>query len=209
MVVVALSGLGVLATTSVAPSAAAAGRAPTGDAFYVAAPTPGEGEAGHDHPLDANRRRARRGARVEGPVPLARGRRQRHRRLRRGGRTHRESAARRASGGDVGKPPLASPTNAHPRSSPTSRPARPAQALATPRAHPDAANIPRRGLCGGRDRLRGARHARLTPSARRREHGARRARRGSRGTRREGCRRREQGARLRALEWRPRGAVRR
>ena len=105
----------------------------------------------------------------------------------------------------------ASPTCAHPRSNPTScpaprpRPARPGMAHSCP----ECANVPRRGLCGRRHRLRGARHSGRAPISGGRERGAKCARRGPCRARSEGRRRREQGARLRALARRPRRVVRR
>ena len=113
----------------------------------------------------------------------------------------RQSAARRASRGDVGgRRRSGSPTGARTRSSPTSRPVRPARASAT-----HATLIPMlqtfldAGYVVAATDYEGLGTPGSHPIARRREHGARRARRGSRGTRREGCRRREQGARLRAV----------
>ena len=56
---IALSGLGILVEASTTPAAAAAGRVPTGDAFYVPPRPLKHAEAGHDHPIDADRRAER------------------------------------------------------------------------------------------------------------------------------------------------------
>ena len=191
------------------PGRRCGGRVPTGDAFYVPPKPLAKAKPGtiiRSTPIAAPA-----GARAWKILYHSRAvDGQRHRRLRGGGRPHRPSAAWRTGGGHLGTRRRRPRRHLRTLEAARHRVRRVRRSHWLPaRAHPDAADLPRRGLCRRGHRLRGTRHARLAPIARGRERGAGCARRGPRRTRPEGRRRRQQGARVRALPGRPLGVVRR
>ena len=180
---IALSGLGILVQTSTRPAVGAAGRVPTGDAFYVP-----------PHPL----KNAKPGTIIRS-TPIA---------ARRPGRAAWKILylSRAVDGHDIAvSGVVVAPTGPAPHGgrpvvtwahggggladscAPSKQPdiasgrVRRSHRLSA-RAHSDAADVPRCGLCRRGHRLRGPRHSRLAPVTRGRERGTRRARRGPRRT---------------------------
>ena len=208
-VVVALSGLGVLATTSVSPSVAAADRVPTGDGFYappkpLAKAKPGtiirstpiaDAPAGarawkilyHSRAVDG------KDIAVSGVVVAPAGK------APRGGRVVVTWAAAVAAADQCApskQPDIASGTSGAGIGLPT-------------RSSRCCRHSSTRAMWWPRPTTRGSARPAHTQRSSARAWGEVCSTRPARGTRREGCRRRAQGARLRALGGRPRGAVRR